>query len=674
MICILQKDMEKKRILVVDDSIINLKIVEAVLKNDYQLKLVQSGEEALAYLTNYAVDLVLLDIMMPDKDGYEVFEEIKKLDNNQNVPVIFLTADSDADTEIKGLEMGAVDFIRKPFVPAVMVNRIQRILQLDELTKNLEGKVIEKTNQIKQLSFEIIATIASMIEAKDSYTKGHSLRVAEYSGLLAQGLGWSDAAVQNLKYIALLHDIGKVGVPDNVLNKPGKLTEAEYNIIKSHTTIGGEILKDIETIEYVDSGAKYHHERYDGKGYPCGLLGKQIPDVARIIGIADAYDAMSSKRIYRDSLAPYRIRQELENGRGTQFDPEYLDVFLQLFDEGKLVVDKVELNREKTLTGESSALINQIMKSIEEEAQKTEAPDYLTGLLNRKNGEEKIAQAMKEAPGCLAFVDLDNLKRTNDTMGHLAGDYALTTVGEVLTEFAQNAIVARLGGDEFLYYMCDVDWKQAIERIEAIQRRFVERKEESVYLSVSSLSVGMCITSPKDEFDVVLKNADKALYQVKRSGKCGYRFYEADVAGVKQKSSVDLERLVNNLKQQEAQSGALKVEYREFAKIYDFVCQLKKRYQYRMQLVMLTLNSLEKETLSIDEKEYAMNCMEKTIQSTLRTVDVSTRFGGEQFLIILMNVKPEEINIITTRIFEQFFKVYDKGQVEVQYDIADLGD
>ena len=266
------------------------------------------------------------------------------------------------------------------------------------------------------------------------------------------------------------------------------------------------------------------------------------------------------------------------------------------------------------------------------------------------------------------------MKRTNDTMGHLAGDYALTTVGEVLTEFAQNAIVARLGGDEFLYYMCDVDWKQAIERIEAIQRRFVERKEESVYLSVSSLSVGMCITSPKDEFDVVLKNADKALYQVKRSGKCGYRFYEADVAGVKQKSSVDLERLVNNLKQQEAQSGALKVEYREFAKIYDFVCQLKKRYQYRMQLVMLTLNSLEKETLSIDEKEYAMNCMEKTIQSTLRTVDVSTRFGGEQFLIILMNVKPEEINIITTRIFEQFFKVYDKGQVEVQYDIADLGD
>lgn len=660
--------------MVVDDSTINLKMVELVLKRDYELKLVQSGGEALSYLSDHVVDLVLLDIMMPEMDGFEVFEKIKMLGNNNDVSVIFLTADSDADTEIKGLELGAVDFIRKPFVPAVMLNRVERVLRLDELTKSLEEKVIEKTEQIEQLSFEIIATIASMIEAKDSYTKGHSLRVAEYSALLAASLGWEEAAVQNLKYIALLHDIGKVGVPDNVLNKPGKLTEAEYNIIKSHTTIGGEILKDIETIADVDSGAKYHHERYDGNGYPCGLCGKQIPDVARIIGIADAYDAMNSKRVYRESLSPHRIRQELINGKGTQFDPEYLEVFIRLFDEGKLVVEKVELDKSKTLTGESSALINQIMKSIEEEAQKTDAPDYLTGLLNRRSGEEKMSQAIKQAPGCLAFVDLDNLKRTNDTMGHLAGDYALMTVGEVLSEFGQNAIVARLGGDEFLYYMCDVDWNQAIERIEAIQKRFMERKEENVYLSVSSLSIGMCITNPSDDFDVILKNADKALYQVKRSGKCGYRFYEADVAGVKQKNSVDLERLVNNLKQQGSQSGSIKVEYREFAKIYDFVCQLKKRYQYRMQLIMLTVNSLEKETISIDEKEYAMGCMEKTIQSVLRTVDVSTRFGGEQFLIILMNVKPEEITIITNRIFGQFFKVYDKGLVEVQYDIADLED
>ncbi len=662
----------KKRILVVDDSATNLKVVESVLKDHYKLTLVKSGMQALKYLENNSVDLILLDLMMPELDGFETYERIMELPHNNDVSVVFLTADTDVQREIKGLEMGAVDFIRKPFVPAVMLNRIDRILRLDELNKKLEEKVLEKTNQIEQLSFESIATIASMIEAKDSYTRGHSVRVAEYSAMLARALGWADEEVQNLKYIALLHDIGKVAIPDHVLNKPGKLTEAEYNIVKSHTTIGSEILKDIETIIDVDAGAKYHHERYDGKGYPCGLSGDQIPPIARIIAIADAFDAMSSKRIYRDSMPPNVVRRELIDGRGTQFAPEYLDEFVKLYDAGKLVIEKTEIVNTKTLTGESSQLINQIMRSIEEEAQKTEAPDYLTGLLNRRSAEDRIVHVMKEAPGCLAFVDLDNLKRTNDTMGHLAGDYALMTVGEVLSLFQQNAIIARLGGDEFLYYMSGVDKKEASERIEAIQKAFMERKEKNIYLSASSLSVGLCMTEPGDLFADILKHADKALYQVKRSGKCGYRFYMTEAQDVKHKTSVDLERLVMNLKQQESKSGALKVEYREFAKIYDFVLQLKKRYEYKMQMIMLTLNSKEKETLSIDEKEYAMTCMEKTIQSVLRTVDVSTRFGGEQFLVILMNVKQEETEQIVKRIFEQFFKSYNRKLIEVDYDIANL--
>lgn len=661
-----------KRILVVDDSTTNLKFVEGVLKDEYKLTLVKSGAQALKFLENNTPDLILLDIMMPEMDGFETFEKIKALDEINNIPVVYLTADVDSESEIRGLEMGAVDFIRKPFVPEVMKNRIARILRLEELTKNLEEKVIEKTNQIEQLSFEIIATIASMIEAKDNYTKGHSVRVAEYSAILARELGWEEDDIQNLKYIALLHDIGKVAIPDHVLNKPGKLTEAEYNIVKSHTTIGGEILKDIETIHDVDTGAKYHHERYDSKGYPSGIGGQDIPEVARIIGIADAYDAMSSKRIYRDSLPPNAVRRELLEGRGTQFDPGYLDTFVDLLDDGKLIIDEIESVGEKTLTGESSVLIKQIMKSIEEEAQKTEAPDYLTGLLNRRSGEDRITQSMKEEPGCFAFVDLDNLKRTNDTMGHLAGDYALMTVGEVLSSFAQNAIIARLGGDEFIYYMVGLDKDEAIKRIEAIQAEFENRKGQNVFLSVSSLSIGMCMTKKGDEYAHILKNADKALYQVKRSGKAGYRFYTAETGDVKHKSSVDLERLVANLKQQGSQRGSIKVEYREFAKIYDFVNNLKMRYNYKMQLIMLTLNSKEKETMSIDEKEYAMTCMEKTIQSVLRTVDVSTRFSGEQFLVILMNVKPEEIELITKRIFDKFFATYDRKQVEVNYDIADL--
>ena len=663
-----------KCILVVDDSAANLKFVESVLKEQYKLVLVKNGEKALTYLTKNPVDLVLLDIKMADIDGFEVFEKIKTLRLNCNVPVIFLTADADVETEIKGLKMGAVDFIKKPFVPEVMLNRIHRVIQLEELKRKLEDKVKEKTVQIEQLSFEIVSTIASMIEAKDSYTKGHSVRVAEYSALIARELGWKEEDVQNLKYIALLHDIGKVGIPDNVLNKPGKLTESEFNIIKSHTTIGGDILKDIESIADVGAGAKYHHERYDGKGYPAGLKGTAIPMVARIICIADSYDAMSSKRIYRDNLPCEAIRKELVNGRGTQFDAELLDIFVELLDTGKLAIDFERADKEKTITGEGSALINQIMHSIEEEVKKAESRDYLTGLLGRKEGEKKIAKAMREQKGCLAFVDLDNLKRTNDTMGHLAGDYALKTVGEVLAMHDEDTIVARLGGDEFLMYIMDVDRKGATDKIKKIMQSFEEKKLNSTYLSVSSLSIGLCMTTMADTYADVVKKADRALYYVKQSGKCGFYFYNQDVDFVQQRNSVDLNRLVCNLRDQGAYNGSLSVEYREFAKIYDYIRHLGERYDYNLQLIMITLDTANGDTLYVEDREHAMTCMEKTIQASLRSVDVSTRFSSEQFVVILLNAQTEYIEVITRRIKENFHKVYNKVRMNVHFDVADLTD
>lgn len=662
-----------KNILVVDDSAANLKFVESVLKDKYNLILVKSGEKAFMYLEKHEVDLILLDILMPQMNGFEFYEKMKGLKSRRSVPVVFLTADVDVENEIRGLEMGAVDFIRKPFVPEVMLNRINRILQLEELTHNLGNMVKEKTKQIEQLSFEIVSMIASVIEAKDSYTKGHSVRVAEYSALLAAELGWKEEDIQNLKYIALLHDIGKVVIPDAILSKPVRLTDSEYNIIKSHTTMGGDILKDIETINDVASGAKYHHERYDGNGYPCGLCGEDIPEVARIISIADAYDAMNSKRIYRDRLSDEEIRKELVNGRGTQFAPDFLDVFLRLFDEGKLEIDFTDDDKTKTITGEGSVLMNQIVKNIEEETKKTETLDFLTGLLGRREGENKIIHVMKEKPGCLAFIDLDNLKRTNDTMGHLAGDYALRTVGEVLIRHGQDAIAARLGGDEFLFYMIGADNKEEVIRnIELIQSSFEKKKENNTYLSVSSLSIGLCMTTTEDEYADVLKKADRALYHVKQSGKRGYYFYYHDVNRETQKKSVDLKRMVSNLKQQGAYSGSLSVEYREFAKLYDYIQHLGERYDYNIQLIMITLEAAKEKTLYIEERERAMTCMEKAIRDSLRSVDVSTRFSSEQFVVILLNAQNEYIQIITNRIFENFCQIYDHKQVNVHFDVADL--
>ena len=662
-----------KRILVVDDSTTILKFVEDILKEKYNPVLVKSGELALAYLAENQVDMVLLDIFMPKMDGFETFKRIKEMEPKRDIPVVFFTSGVEAENEIKALAMGAKDFIRKPFVPQVMLNRINNILELDELTKNLERKVEQKTRQVEQLSFEIIATIASMIEAKDKYTKGHSIRVAEYSAMLAEALGWDEEKVKNLKYIALLHDIGKVGIPDRVLNKPGKLTDNEFNIIKSHTTIGGDILKDIETITYVDAGAKYHHERYEGGGYPSGIAGANIPTVARIISIADAYDAMNSKRVYRDVLPKEIIRRELINGKGTQFDPDFLDKFIKLFDEDKLyIAPEVEEEKEKTITGEGSQLIQQIMKSIEEEARKAGDTDYLTGLLSRMKGEERISCAMTEANGCFAFIDLDNLKRTNDTMGHLAGDYALMTVGEVLSAHSQNAIAMRLGGDEFVLYMIGADKEDAIRRMNDIYEDFAAKRERSLYLSGSSLSAGLCMCTPKDAYTDILAKADKALYHVKQRGKGSYYFYTSSMNQAKKNSSYDLNRLVTGLTKDGGYSGSLSVEYREFAKIYDFVRYIADRFSHNLELIMITVQPEVAGSLYIDEKEAAMLCMEKTIQASLRTVDVCTRFSSEQFLVVLMDAEKEDIDIITNRIFDNFSKVYQGKPLSLDYDIAEV--
>lgn len=663
-----------KHILVVDDTPTNLSFVENVLKDKYKLALAKSGERALKYLEKTQVDLVLLDIMMQEMDGFETFERIKQLPKNKNTPVVFLTADVNVENEIKGLKMGAVDFIRKPFVPEVMLNRIGHVLQLEELMKNLEKKVEEKTKQIEQISFETIATIASMIEAKDSYTKGHSVRVSEYSAKLAKKLGWEEERVQNLKYIALLHDIGKVGIPDSVLNKPGKLTEIEYEIIKSHTTIGGEILRDIETIPDVAVGAKYHHERYDGKGYPAGLAGNEIPEVARIICICDAYDAMNSRRVYRDKLSSEAICEQLENGKGTQFDDYYVDVFLELIKTGELSVeeDMSKKNIQKTLSGESTLLLNQIVKNIEEETQKNEKYDFLTGLLNRKNGEKEIAEAIKETQGCLAFVDLDNLKKTNDIMGHLAGDYAIKSAGEVLLSFDRNAIISRIGGDEFLYYLTGVDEEEAKARIEAIIEAFNYKKKEDTYLSFSSLSIGMCMTQKNDVFSDILKKADKALYHIKQNGKAGYSMYTLEDGEGNKKTSVDLNRIVKSLGDSGANQGTQHLEYREFAKIYDFVQNLVTRFGYNIHFLMLTLEPADYNHIDIEEQEYAMKCMEKTIKEVLRNIDVSTRFSSEQFLVVLLNAEDRDVEGIVNRIFESFHKMYRRNAVNVSYDIADL--
>lgn len=329
-----QNTCEQKVIMVVDDTPSNLQYAMKVLGNKYKIVPVKSGDAALKVMEKLIPDLILLDIEMPDMDGYETIKLIKENERTASVPVIFLTAHADMDNELTGFQLGAVDFIIKPFVPEIMLARVSTQIELSDYRNHLEKLVAKKTKEIEDLSVQTIMTISNTVDKKDVYTRQHSARVAKYSREIATRLGWTKEEINDLYRLGLLHDIGKIGIPDAVLNKPGKLTDEEFTLMKTHTVMGAEILKDITVIKDVEKGAKYHHERYDGRGYMEGLKGEEIPFAARIVGIADAYDAMTSDRAYRKKLPQDVVRSEIEKGRGTQFDPNLVDIMLQIMDDG----------------------------------------------------------------------------------------------------------------------------------------------------------------------------------------------------------------------------------------------------------------------------------------------------------------------------------------------------
>lgn len=325
------------RVAVVDDDVSMIMMMRNVLiENDMKVIPMRSGRDLLTFMENQTPDIILLDVMMPDMDGFETLVALRNLEkklNKKETPVIFLTADEQNDVETKGLELGAMDFIKKPFIPKVLVLRITHCIELVTLKNELESAVEKKTAENNRLFLGIVKSLAAAIDAKDTYTNGHSVRVAEYSREIAKRAGF-DADMQQRIYITgLLHDVGKIGIPDAIINKEGKLNDEEYDIIKTHPEKGSTILRNIKEMPELTIGARWHHERFDGKGYPEGLKGKSIPEEARIIAIADAYDAMTSNRSYRRSLPQDVVRNEIEKGKGAQFDPEYADYMLQMIDE-----------------------------------------------------------------------------------------------------------------------------------------------------------------------------------------------------------------------------------------------------------------------------------------------------------------------------------------------------
>jgi putative two-component system response regulator len=356
---------EKPTILVVDDTPDNLTLMSSLLKDLYKVKVANSGEKALKIAEAEAQpDLILLDIMMPGMDGYEVCETLKANPRTREIPVIFLTAKSEVADEKRGLEMGAVDYITKPISPPIVLARVQTQLQLKASAdflrdKNvfLEAEVQRRTREVQAIQDVTILSMASLAETRDNETGNHIRRTQQYIKLLAEYLlnngnprftdYLSGNTIQILFKSAPLHDIGKVGIPDRILLKPGRFTPEEFEIMKTHTTLGRDSIEraehelgvDVEFLRLAKEIAYSHQEKWDGSGYPQGLAGDAIPISARLMAVADVYDALVSRRVYKDAMPHDRAVAIIQEGKGSHFDPDMVDAFLVLHEQFKFIAD-----------------------------------------------------------------------------------------------------------------------------------------------------------------------------------------------------------------------------------------------------------------------------------------------------------------------------------------------
>ncbi|MCM1268234.1 MAG: diguanylate cyclase [Bacteroidales bacterium] len=660
----------KKIILIVDDDRLTLATAQQLLEEQYRVVAVNSGKQAYKYLERHTPDLILLDINMPEIGGFEVMETLRKDPRWCKIPVIFLTADRSAETETECFRVGANDFIAKPFEPNVILSRIRSTIELDGYRKDLQRRLDEKTKEMERVTIQAIMTVANTVDAKDDYTKGHSMRVAAYSELLAQRLGWSEEEIQNIYYVAMLHDVGKIGVPDAVLNKPFMLTDLEFRLIKGHTLMGAEILNDFKMFPNISVGAKYHHERYDGTGYPEGLKGESIPLVARVIGLVDSYDAMTSNRVYRRRLHDDAVLEELQKGKGSQWDPELVDIFIKLIEEGAL--EKLWMPEEDLATpifGSGKILGD----SLGNENVLESPVDYLTGLLSRKKGEKDISEKLRAEGGCLILIDLDHFGQINDAYGHLMGDYALKTVADVLREISGNELVCRVGGDEFLYYLTGVtDEAEISKKAEELLGAFRKKQEEVDLLKNSELSMGISISGTDGrEFDELYRRADKALYLVKQRSGMRYGFYQkTSILRTPEQSQGDLKKIMDAIRTHDSYNGVFRVDYTEFTHIYDFVTHMSERDKKETQLLLFTLFSSNGSEVRLERMETAMQCMEQAICKSLRGVDVGARYSSSQFLVVLMGTERENVRVVTDRIVQNYFKLYGEKDITLTYDMA----
>lgn len=359
----MEKISEKKKIMVIDDNVTNLNLARTALAEKYEVFLMPSGEKALKVLEKVSPDLVLLDVEMPELDGFQVLAQMKEMGEEiRDIPVIFLTAKDDSNSEYEGLDLGAVDYITKPFSFPLLQKRVELHLklvtqqhELQHYSHNLETLVSGQISTIQKLQYAIVHALGSIVERRDGSTGDHLIRTSEYLKVLLKKAQEDnvydgelcDATIEEYAHASQLHDVGKISIPDGILLKEGKLTDSEFEIMKSHTTVGElalqEAMKFVDDSAFLQVAADFtgaHHEKWDGSGYPRGLKGEEIPICGRLMAIADIYDALTTVRSYKLALSHEETLKIMYEGDGSHFDPILMEVFREVHLEFKQIAEE----------------------------------------------------------------------------------------------------------------------------------------------------------------------------------------------------------------------------------------------------------------------------------------------------------------------------------------------
>lgn len=328
-------------ILIVDDQMTNILLLESILQSAgyTNIQSTQDPTEVVALVKELNPDLICLDIRMPQINGFQVMGQLKIIQKETLLPILVLTSEEDRETRLRALESGAKDFLHKPFDKVEVLMRIRNLLETSLLNRAviqqkamLEETVLERTQQLKDTQLEIVHRLAQAAEHRDNETGSHIVRMSHYAQILGRACGMNDEECDILFYSTPMHDVGKLGIPDKILLKPGKLDAEEWEIMKQHTVIGGQLLANSQSpvLQMGETIALTHHERWDGSGYPNRLSGEDIPLVGRICAVADVFDALSSKRCYKEPWPLEKVLQELRSLSGIQFDPRLIEMFDEL--------------------------------------------------------------------------------------------------------------------------------------------------------------------------------------------------------------------------------------------------------------------------------------------------------------------------------------------------------